>query len=118
MALLRSETAEFWKGELKPHFEAEEAMARDLAAHVGASDGDITRLVSDHRSMEQLVQKGFKEDLLRFADLLKTHIRFEEDRFFGRLERTLSPGEIQKAGEKLMKLGASSCQVPGPGTDD
>ncbi len=117
MTALRSELAEFWKGELKPHFEAEEAMLRYFAAHVGPADADITRLLSDHRSMEQLVQKGFKEDLLRFAELLRTHIRFEEDRLFGRLEKTLSPLEIQKTGDILSPLAASSCvKIPGPGT--
>lgn len=117
MALLRKEVSEFWEGELGPHFQAEEEMLGDFANHVGPSDKDVSRILSDHRAMEQLVRKGFKEDFLRFAELLKAHIRFEEENLFGRLEKTLTPTEVQKAGENLRKLTANGCvRIPGPGT--
>jgi hemerythrin-like domain-containing protein len=113
---LRAEVEEFWKGDLKPHFAAEEEMIRIFAAHAGAADPDVTRILSDHRTMEQLVKKGFKEDLLRLSDILTKHIRYEEDVFFGRIEKILTPAEIRVEEEMLLKKAVPVCvSLPKPG---
>jgi hypothetical protein len=113
MAALRMEVSGFWKGDLKAHFAAEEEMLRVFGAHAGPQDPGVTRILSDHRAMEQLVKKGFKEDLLRLADILTKHIRYEEEMFFGRVEKTLTPAEIQREEKNLLKLknGEASCGI-------
>src|SRR5579872_6289226 len=84
-------------------------MLKVFAAHAGEKDKDIARTVEDHRTLEQLLQKGFKEDLLRFAELLTTHIRFEEETLFGRIEKALTPAEVQREGEMLSKKAVPAC---------
>jgi hemerythrin-like domain-containing protein len=110
---LWTEVSKFWEEDLKTHFAAEEEMLKIFMAHAGPGDPGVTRILSDHRTMEQLVKKGFKEDLLRLADFLTTHIRYEEETFFGRVEKILTPAEIQKEEERLSKLknGEASCQI-------
>ena len=106
---LRSEVVEFWVSELQGHFAAEEEVLRLLGAHVGPEDGDVARILSEHRKMEQAIQRGTKEELLGFADLLKDHIRFEEDHLFARLERELTPEEIRREEGFLLREAVPAC---------
>jgi hemerythrin-like domain-containing protein len=115
MKELRLEVRTFWDSELKDHFGAEEELLRVFAGHVGEKDGDIHRVLSEHKAMKGLIRQGFKEDLLRFADLLAAHIHFEEEVLFGRLEKALTPSEIQREGEILLKKATPACPlIPGP----
>jgi hypothetical protein len=115
MAALREELKGFWESELKAHFGAEERMLEAFAARVGPSDADIQRTVRDHRTLEKLLHQGFKEDLLRFAELLTAHIRFEEEVLFGRIEAALAPPEAQSVGAMLLKAASPSCaKLPAP----
>lgn len=109
MGVLRSELMDFWDSELKGHFEAEEEMLKVFATHVGGTDKDIARTISDHHTLKQLLQKGFKEDLLRFAELLASHIRFEEETLFGRIEAALTAPEAQRQGEMLSQKAVPAC---------
>jgi hemerythrin-like domain-containing protein len=105
---LRSQVLEFWESELRAHFQVEEGILRMLSKELPSEDKDVARFLSDHRTLEQLVKKGFREDLSRFADLLTKHIRFEEEVLFGRIELALSPQGRAKAGEM-----AKRAEVPG-----
>ena len=112
---LKAETEGFWKGELQPHFEAEEEMLQIFAEKAGAKDKDLLRTIQEHRTMTQLLKMGFKEDLLRFAEILTAHIRFEEEVLFGRIEKILTPEEISRASGFLVKKAVpnSNC-IPRP----
>lgn len=112
MAALRKELKDFWGSELKAHFEAEEEMLEVFASHVGPSDPDLLRTVRDHRALERLLGRGFKEDLLRFAEQLTAHIRFEEEVLFGRIEAVLAPPESRAIGEMLLKKANPACGKP------
>lgn len=105
---LRSQVLEFWGSELREHFLAEEGILDMLSKELPPGDPDVARFLSDHRTLEKLAKKGFREDLARFADLLTKHIRFEEEVLFGRIERALSPQGRAKAGEM-----AKGAKVPG-----
>ena len=111
MASLRAEVEEFWKEDLKAYFAAEEEMMDLFTAHAGPADSDVVRILSDHRTMEQLIKKGFKEDLLRLSDILTKHIRYEEDVFFGRIEKILTPTEIRTEEEMLLKKAVPVCVI-------
>jgi hypothetical protein len=105
---LRSQVLEFWGSELKAHFRVEEGILRMLSKELPPEDRDVARFLSDHRTLERLAKKGFREDLSRFADLLVKHIRFEEEVLFGRIELALSPQGRARAGEM-----AKRAEVPG-----
>jgi hemerythrin-like domain-containing protein len=115
MKSLRLEVNAFWQSELKGHFDAEEEMLEVFARHAGPSDQDIARILAEHRTLEQLLQNGFKEDLRRFAELLTAHVRFEEDRLFGRIEKALTPSEIQQEQAFLLERAVPACSsIPAP----
>jgi len=105
---LRSQVLEFWGSELKGHFRVEEGILRMLSKDLPPEDPDVARFLSDHRTLERLAKKGFREDLSRFADLLVKHIRFEEEVLFRRIESALSPEDRTRVGEL-----AKRAEVPG-----
>ncbi|HUO56925.1 MAG TPA: hemerythrin domain-containing protein [bacterium] len=116
MAELRKEVEDFWQGELKAHFEAEEEMLQIFSKRAGSPDTDTARILREHQVMRHLLKKGFKEDLFRFAEILTAHIRFEEDVLFGRIEKTLEGGEIEALGIMFLKKAVPSCvRIPSPG---
>ena len=102
-ARLLSEVRGFWEMELMVHFEAEEELLTVFAGHSGPGNPNIARIISEHRMMKRFLDKGSKEDLLRFADILTSHIRYEEDVVFGRIEKILTPDETRTQGEAILK---------------
>lgn len=93
---------------LIPHFQEEEALLfnRDIPGCRKAMD--------EHAAMNQLVDiiiaDPLAEDLVKFADLLESHIRFEERELFPRLEQTMTADELQDVAERIAKAGIHPLQ--------
>lgn len=68
--------------------EARESLARAMLEHLG--------IHSAARSLEHQVEEGTPtpEIMVRLADLLKSHIRFEEMSLFPMIERTVAESEL------------------------
>ena len=82
---------EAFDAELLPHFREEEIYLLPRLEAVGAS-AVVARTLIEHRAMQRLVRELEIPDgevLLRFADLLTAHVRFEERDLFEDAERLL-----------------------------
>lgn len=83
-----NQACEVFRNELLPHFREEELclLPRLEAAGAGAV---VARTLIEHRALQRLVRELELPDadvLLRFADLLTTHVRFEERDLFDQAE--------------------------------
>ncbi|MFC5302546.1 hemerythrin domain-containing protein [Azospira restricta] len=77
-------TCEVFAGELLPHFHVEE---RDLlpALEAAGASAVVARTLLEHRALQRLVRELELPDpdvLLRFAELMSAHVRFEERELF------------------------------------
>lgn len=93
----------FWKHHLLPHFREEEEIL-----FIPASDPLIVKAKEEHAQIRQLVEsllitQGVPsgEKLLRLADQLDKHIRFEERELFPHLEKVLQPDQLERIGRSL-----------------
>ena len=66
-------------------------------------DRDVERIRKDHRLLESLLAQGKRESLLQFAEMLVRHIRFEEDEFFGRMEKVFNEADQKSVSEILVQ---------------
>lgn len=84
---------ERFQHELEPHFQKEEQGL--LPALLAAGEhGLVERTLQQHRALRELVMKADPDNLLRFAQLLSDHIRFEEKELFEGAQRRLSPDQL------------------------
>ena len=100
LSALVSSAISSYNEELVPHFIDEE---ENLFPLLPEGDPMRIRAESDHQIIRNFIsdmQKGNASlDLLyRFADLLESHIRFEERELFNRLQDTLSSEQLEKIG--------------------
>jgi hemerythrin-like domain-containing protein len=100
----------FWEEGLLRHFRAEnECLLARLVRHVGFGDALVTRTQSDHLKMEALVAQmrdtadapARRQALREVADVLREHIRWEEERLFEVTQQQLSAEEMAALGEDL-----------------
>lgn len=78
-------TREFYRDDLTPHFEAEEVvMVPALRAAAADSEAALARLADEHRRLRDMAAEldASAARLAAFAELLESHIRFEERELF------------------------------------
>jgi hypothetical protein len=101
---LYSDLIAFWAAGLLPHFRAEnECLLARLVRRVDLDDERIRRTQRDHLGIEALVAEmrdtqdpGLrKEALIRFAQRLREHIRWEEEVLFETTQTTLKAPEMR-----------------------
>lgn len=91
VAALAQRVVEVFPVELDPHFCAEEQGILVLLAQTGR-DGLVARTLADHAELRRLAKALATPDadtLLRFADLLGAHVRFEEREVFEAAQTSL-----------------------------
>jgi len=84
VAALAQRVVQVFPVELDPHFRVEEQGILLLLAQAG-QHGLVARTLADHAELRRLAQALATPDadtLLRFADLLGAHVRFEEREVF------------------------------------
>jgi hemerythrin-like domain-containing protein len=96
-----SRTRAFFASDLSPHFRAEEeALLPALERYLGASDPMVIRLTEDHRRLRAAVEQlNAAPALSDFADLVESHVRFEERELFQRYQEH-TPEEARRAVER------------------
>ena len=80
--------------ELEPHFRIEESGLLLALRRAGEADL-VQRTLNDHEEMRALIAQARVEDLMRFAEVLTAHIRFEEQILFERAEQLLDPDKLE-----------------------
>jgi hemerythrin-like domain-containing protein len=92
----------FWVSHLLEHFRLEEQV---LAAYMPAGDLQVDRMINEHQEIEALIHINVnivdEANLLKIADAVADHIRFEEREFFPHAESTISLENLDKIYEQL-----------------
>jgi hemerythrin-like domain-containing protein len=103
---------ERFDSELVGHFEAEEAILFP-AVREAADAGLVDELVAEHRRMEELIMAlrtaPSRRILEEFLDLLKSHIRREENELFELAQAKLSEESLGAMGGVLKERVVESC---------
>ena len=94
--------------ELTNHFDMEESIL------FPASDSAlIPELIADHRRIEAFIERLRTEPsaalLLKFAALLRIHIRREENELFEEIQRTLPPETLDALGKEIDAKAVRIC---------
>jgi hemerythrin-like domain-containing protein len=93
VAALAKRVAQAFAAELEPHFRVEEQGLLVRLAQAG-QHGLVARTRDDHTELRRLAVALATPDagtLLRFAELLAAHVRFEEREVFEAAQAMLSP---------------------------
>lgn len=88
-----TDVAERFEHELEPHFQREEQGLLP-ALHTTGEHALVERTLLEHKEMRDSVQEADPEKLLRFAQLLSDHIRYEERELFEVAQRQLSAEQL------------------------
>jgi hemerythrin-like domain-containing protein len=106
------EIRERFASELEPHFQKEENGLLPMLRAIGES-ALVERTLREHEAMRRLVADGGPEDLLRFAQWLDDHIRFEERELFDVAQRRLSADQLSRlAASRAASPRSASCGAP------
>ncbi|MDQ6901513.1 MAG: hemerythrin domain-containing protein [Bacteroidota bacterium] len=103
----------FWSNHLAPHFNEEEVIL-----FFPLKDELVQKALDDHKQIKDQLDKlldesagDAKNGLVRLANLIDDHIRYEERKLFPHLEKVFSGKQLEEIGKKL---NAQPC----PLTDD
>ena len=104
-----SRVVEFFKTDLRPHFEAEEAHVFPAAVeHLREGAALARQLIEEHddmrariRGLEQEPTTDLEQRLSSIGDCLKAHIRKEEGILFERMQEEMDPAELEAIGVRL-----------------
>lgn len=99
-----AELKKLYEEELRQHFWDEERILVVFEGRMGENDPDAGKMRKEHRLLENLLAQNTRESLLQFAETLVPHIRFEEDIFFGRMERAFNEADQKAVLEILSKV--------------
>ena len=100
---------EFFKSDLRAHFDIEETHVFP-AADRSMADGDrqVEALIADHDAMRAMIRSleadpasGLDERLSAFGHLLKAHIHREEQHLFEQMQVACDPGELEAFGARV-----------------
>jgi iron-sulfur cluster repair protein YtfE (RIC family) len=98
----------FFDADLTPHFKAEEEILFPTMRHFPGAADLVTGLISDHRTLQELVQRLREVEglelasiLREFADTLHNHIRREERELFPMYEEQVTPELAGRIGEQI-----------------
>jgi hemerythrin-like domain-containing protein len=77
----------------------------------------IDRLLGEHRLLEQLAGEiavsRSADSLSVFAELLRAHVRIEENELFEQIQNRLRPDTLARLGDELGGGSAPVCGVTG-----
>ncbi|MEJ6980346.1 hemerythrin domain-containing protein [Pedobacter sp. P351] len=89
---------------LIPHFEEEE---NQVLIYLDSDDEYRKRTIREHSEIRDLINnlpENDKDILLKLADLIEAHIRFEERELFPYIEKTLSVQQLDEMGELIADI--------------
>ncbi len=92
-AVIWADVIERFEHELEPHFQKEEQGLLS-ALRAAGEHALVNRTLQEHQEMRDQVREADPKGLLRFAQLLSDHIRFEEKELFEVAQRRLSADQM------------------------
>jgi len=110
---IQSSISHFWDAELALHFALEEQYLFKGHNFPPALKELVANAIQDHAALRDLTSKATNgtlqtKDILRYAELLETHIRFEERIVFPDLQRYFSDAMLTDIGKEMSKERADS----------
>jgi hemerythrin-like domain-containing protein len=98
--------------ELAPHFELEEQVLFSLIPE----DEKFKRASNEHLQLREIVlalrqHKATTDTLLSFANLLESHIRYEERDLFNYIETHIQTVQLRIAGEMIEQAYKNACHI-------
>ena len=118
---LLDQAREFWRSVFLLHLEAEtEILFECLETAGGHLKMERETILSEFKELAEIFKKvsasppgeETKPLLVRFADLIIHHVRFEERELFPRAQEILSAGELNRIGEALTLKLPKVCRTP------
>jgi hemerythrin-like domain-containing protein len=113
--------ARFVADDLAPHFRAEEESLFPAMREFIEARELLKELLSEHRELEALAARlsapdvgQIVEAMGKFADLLVSHIRKEENELFPIYERLVSPGVAAEVGREVRSVIGDATQPKEP----
>lgn len=112
LAALYADLIRFWTAGLLPHFRVEgECLLARLVRHMPASSEPVARTLSDHLAIEALVANmrdaatlpERRSAMLTFAEVLRDHIRWEEDVLFDVTQTELSDASMDALAAEILE---------------
>lgn len=97
----------FSEAALFPHFKAEE---EQILVHLEDTDASRQRILEEHKKIREMIanlDKHVDETATTFtklAELLESHIRYEEREFFPYLEQNLNTSQLEEIGAALDRI--------------
>ena len=101
----------FWQQHLQPHFREEEDIL-----FVAIKDKQVQRAINEHKYIKLLIEgledseNNVRKNLVKIADMVDEHVRYEERELFPHLERKLSKEQLENIGILIQKDHSSSLQ--------
>ncbi len=92
-AAIWADVSERFERELEPHFQKEEQGLLPALRAVG-EHALVERTQREHQTMRDMMAELDPKNLLRFAQLLSDHIRFEENELFEAAQRRFSADQL------------------------
>ncbi len=106
---LKAYTTWYWKNHIKQHFYQEEKI---LVPFFETSDPLVSRMKEEHDYIRELIiaigKEPVQHDFVLLANLIESHIRFEERELFNYLEINLSAPELKNV-QLLIEEKPVSC---------
>ncbi len=99
---IKEYVAYFWQYHMKPHFLEEETILFALL-----KDDKVQKALNEHTEITQQVQaiiyspNPLAEQLVKLADSVDNHVRYEERDLFPYLETALTLHQLEKVGAQL-----------------
>ncbi|MBF6607519.1 MAG: hemerythrin domain-containing protein [Flavobacterium sp.] len=81
----------FFRNYLAPHFDLEEKYIFPI---LDRQDELIAKAYTDHAQIRSMITELNAESLAELADLLESHIRFEERQLFGKIQEVASEEQL------------------------
>lgn len=117
-AELAQKVATMAEVELLGHFKVEEEVLFPSVREALEDDTVVDELISQHRAMEELLDRlaaaddGSRAGLLQeFGELLSRHIRIEERQLFQEIQAKLTPEELGRLGIEIDINVQKTCPV-------
>ena len=113
VAKLAQRAIDRYEIELTNHFGIEEQLLFPVLERELGKMAIIAELVADHRALaamiDQLRSAPSAERLETFCDLLRRHIRREENELFQDIQRRLPPGVLETVGHEIDAKAVRVC---------
>ncbi len=118
---LVEQTKEFWRAVFQEHMGAErEILFTCLDSFSDQFIKEIELINHEFKELARLFQtienqpsiaEETKPNLIRIADLVTHHVRFEEKELFPKVQRTLPEAEFNQVGQELIKRLPRLCRT-------